>query len=324
MMHRFTKITLTATVAMTLGLVGCGGSNAPSIDTVKQDFTSPSGSTKDKASVAQAYSKQSNSSAASRVVGGGFVPGGLIAKPVGIEKLQARHMFAPLFEYLAARAKGVQVSGLRASQDAGWSCFTAEDFSSASVSGDGTSGSFSFSKDLSTCTGGELTGNMSVDAEFEMDQAAGSFTYKMEEELSAVCETSGAKTCVTGTYVIEMEYGGAETGAFFAGWFLDVTWEEDGAQKAMQTKGGLRLNSTATEQSLEYLVYVKDEAGAEHSLVFTVKVNGEGTTTITVRGTDGSIDCTIQADGSGSCTGDLTWDDAYVDSLEDNPELSEY
>src|SRR5688500_43339 len=74
-MHRTQKL-ITATACFSLALAACGGSKAPPIDQIKEDFNSPSGSTADKQGVAGAYSKQSNSGSAASVAAGGFTGGG--------------------------------------------------------------------------------------------------------------------------------------------------------------------------------------------------------------------------------------------------------
>lgn len=140
--------------------------------------------------------------------------------------------------------------------------------------------------------------------------------------MTNVCETSGNKYCVTGEYIMEATMANEQI-SLVSGWYVTATWDEDGAQRSLVTKGGVKFDLSASGQdgAIEYLVYVTDENGEEVSLVLKITTTGEGTT-LSIRGSDGALTCTVNSDGSGSCDGDLSWDEAYVDSLESDAAFS--
>lgn len=309
-----TKLSIATTALFALGLAACG-SNAPTVDQVKEDFNSPSGSTKSKQSVAGAYSKQSNSNTAASFAAGGFAGGGfgLTEKRAGdVVRLTAIN---PFINYMKARTVGVRGFNLAEAQDA--SCF---DPSSVSGSGDASGGSFSVTVDLGACGDG-ATGTLTMDGEIEVDETAGTFKFNVEATYDQVCTTDPA-ACIDGSMVMESESSLTGTASFFAGWFFTIT--EDG--KTYETKGGIRLDADGGTgaASVEYLIYVKDENGQEVSLVLEATVDGQGNSTLKITGSDGSISCTANADGSGSCEGDLSWDAAFVEGLESDEEFASY
>lgn len=304
-MYRTTKI-ITATAFVSFAVAACGGSDAPSIDQIKADFENPSGSTKDKQSVAGAYSKQNSSQGAAGFAAGGFAGGGFGLTAADTDKLAPFARFQPnriLAPALRARAMGYTYRGLSEAQTG--ACFTQADLIGGVSPGD-TSGSFSSSKDLSTCAEG-MTGTLSIDGEWEVDTTAQSFRYKIEYTYANVCVTAD-NLCIDGSMAMEMESGGSTTGtanfSLIAGWFYTL---KEGT-KTYETKGGMRLAANESGAGrFEYLVYVKDSSGNEVSLVISYETDGQGNAVLKIRGDDGSITCTVSADGSGACDGDLNW-----------------
>lgn len=316
------KIRIATTALFALTLAACG-SKTPSIDQVKADFESPSGSTKSKQSVAGAYAKQNSSGPATSFAAGGFAGGGFGLTQAGPGAFTRQNVVNPLLSYIRARALGVKYQGLSEAQDS--SCFDQSNVS-GSGSADGTSGSVSYSVDLGACSGGALTGQLTVDAEFELDQAAGILHYEVEQTMDQVCSTEPA-SCVDGTMTMEMDLNfndltGQGASNLVAGWFFTIT--EDG--KTYETKGGMRLDadSASGATKFEYLVYVKDENGQEVSLVISFEDDGMGNSSLKITGSDGSISCTANADGSGSCDGDLSWDGAFIEELEADEDFTSY
>jgi hypothetical protein len=307
-MQRTHKL-ITATACFSLALAACGGSKAPPIDQVKEDFNSPSGSTKDKQSVAGAYSKQSNSGSTAGLAVGGFAGGGfgLTNSNDVWSRISVHHHMRQL-----ARSKlGLRSYSLSEAQDTS-GCGIPSD---ATASGGETSGSVSYTIDFSTCGASGVTGKMTVDGTYELDQAAGIFKYNVDETLEDVC--SGG-VCVTGSISLESEFsfsnlGGTDSSAsLVAGWFYTIT--EDG--KTYETKGGLQLDAQGSGAGkFDYLVYVKDSSGAEVSLVISYESDANGNASIKIKGSDGEIACTVDAEGNGMCSGELSWTDEEADTF---------
>lgn len=343
-------------------LAACGG--GPNIDQVKADFENPSGSVNDKDAVVAAAGNQNASAPALAMVGGG-VPG-LSLTATG--KRSAFAQIAPermhgsaingIRNYFGVSGRTIrslseaQVDDLGDFEDDGDSfgngCDDAPEakaavnealqdlIGDAALGGRSASGSASYSIDLSTCSGGELTGivNDEIEIDVESDgQGGGSFRFKITREMVNVCETGGGKACVSGTFLLEVSargfaqqsFGQAET---IAAWELTATM--DG--KTLETKGGVRVelegNETSGRARIEILAYAKASTGEEVSFVLTIEGNSStGEVTLSYRGRDGQIYCTAHADGSGECRATnsdgaqaiLTWTAAeYDQELEES------
>jgi hypothetical protein len=320
----------------------------PTIDQVKEHFENPTGATADKGSVIAATGKQDASSAAQRVAGNGAGFGfGLTAvgKQNGLERLQARTMFDKEIRQLKAIVAGKRELALSTEigetdpcvDEAAVNDAFGELIFSAALGGS-ASADFSYEIDLDKCTNGKVTGTMSVEGEIELSEE--SFKFTIEEQLSNVCETTGEKACVDGEFAIEMAAEGDEmmnsgSLSFVTAWFVDASWEEDGARLEAEAKGGIRLVADETSAQLEVLVFVVNADGSEESLVLRVTTNADGSGTIEIRGRDGSISCTINANGSGECVeivngaavmGEtkISWTDIEAKEIESSESFGEY
>lgn len=316
------NIFITTPFALGLALAACGG-DVPSTSQIKADFESPSGSTKSKQTVAGAYTKNQAAGTASGLASSFSPLGGLSAAGQGsaLERVGVARMMQPHLARLSQHVSGKVARGLSAATDFD-ACMDSEEIGqelASSLATGSTSGSFDVDIDLSSCSGGQLTGSIAMSGSFDIDGE--SFVFEVSQVMTNVCETSGNKYCVTGEYLMEATMANEQM-SLVSGWYATATWEEDGAQRSLVTKGGVKLGLGGDAGSVEYLVYVTDENGEEVSLVLKIDTTADGTTTVSIRGSDGSLDCTIDSSGGGSCGGDLSWDDAYVDTLEADPEFS--
>lgn len=327
---------LTASFALT----ACGG--GPDIDQVRADFDNPSGSTKDKTGVMAANGKRDASESALNLATG--VPGsagGLTAagKFPGIQKVAPRVLWEENLRNLYNRKMAVEGQSLRVAQcqvpggDAG--CANSPEANEAylkllqqlgvdaenPLAGGSGNASVSYTQDLGSCSGGDLTGTMEVSLEVTVETGKLSFT--IEQEFSSACETEGAQTCIDGSFVMEASLtgtpeGGEGTFEFLTAWVLDATWQENGAQLSASTKGGIRLAGGNGMFAIEFLIYCKDSNGEEVSYVLRYRVNADGSSVLEYKGADGELSCTVTADGNAQCTGsaEMAWTDAeYVGVL---------
>lgn len=305
--------------------IACGGSDVPKADRVRADFQSPSGSVKDKSQLAEASISQGASSDLGALAGGLNIGLGLSSqKQTGLARLEFSKQYGGVLRQLQDVLQGRSSRALSARDYS--ACTDGDQISSAmqnSLSSAGTSGSFDFSIDLATCSSGELTGRMAVSGEFDVDAGAQKFTFTLTQKFTAVCETSGDKKCVDGEFLTEATFAN-DTIEMVAGWSATATWTEDGKARKIDSKGGLKLSGLGDDSrsSIEYLVYVTLDDGTEVSFVLSIQSSESGTV-IAYRGTDGSTQCTISADGSGSCDGGLTWDEAFADAIEDAESLDD-
>lgn len=321
---------LCATAALSLGLAACGG-GGPSVSQVKADFESPSGKTSSKEGVIAVTTQQDASGAALALAGG--VPGvGLTAegKYRGFQSLNIRNNFEPharaLYASLQGRAQRAQTADdtFDAAGAVNFaSCFTdlgQQLQSNASGGASAGSASASITVDLGTCTGGDMTGTLTVDVTIEAEQSGAgiSFSYKVSYAFANVCETGGEKVCLDGTIAMEASgkfsessFTSSSSGAgnldILTAWDLKGSWTEGGAAKTAALKGGLRTvfsadSSGGGSAALEYLFYVSTPEGEEWSYVLRIRADSTGAGSLEIEGSDGSIRCTVNSDGSGSCT----------------------
>ena len=327
---------LASALPATLLLVACGG--GPDINQVKADFNSPSGSVKNKDGMAAA-SGSLDASGSAVVVGGGGVPGQSLTafgKNTGLWQLNARHAWGARAVALRDYLNGKSSQALSEAQFEGEGCdntpeaqeafndLTADLATDLVFGGSKINGSASYSQDFSTCSGGELSGTAKIKIEFEAEQTgddSGRFAFTVTYGFDNVCElTTDEKACLTGTMIIEAEAEGAgDFGAltFTSAWELDATWTEDGVERSATIKGGIRSSlegdGSTGSAKIEVINYVTTPEGEEWSYVweFEGAFNGlEGTATVSCRGSDGSVTCTID-DTGGSCTASdgssVTW-----------------
>ncbi|MBI2376299.1 MAG: hypothetical protein HYV07_20055 [Deltaproteobacteria bacterium] len=305
------------TFAGAMTLAACGG--GPDIDQVKADFDSPNGSVKDKGTMLKANESRDASNPALKVAGGSsaFTGGfGLTAADATWGRLHPANLLKNHIsrtmamrgspEKIAARRFGMEDVDLSAG-----GCFNPADVSGGgSVSADGSAeGSFSFSMDLS-CVGG--TGSVDIDGEFEVSQTK--LYYLIEETFSDACFEGN---CVNGSLLVELDApeglqlgigGGTSSMKMLTAWDLTAKWNEGNAAHEASTKGGMRLAAEGTSGEFEYLVYVANADGAEVTYVLKATANETGAT-LMYKGADGEVNCTMSADGSGSCTGagEISW-----------------
>lgn len=315
---------------LTLGMIACGG--GPDIDQVKQDFDNPTGSTKDKNAVMSA-SSQASASGSVRSLGASGVPGGqgltAIGKIRGFDEVSVFNRYASQIERDYYRFMKNESRALRTAQFE--SCGGAEaeaafgdlyrelGVDAALGGGDSASASASFEMNLDACGDGSVTGAVKVEIEIELSENY--FYYRITEELSNVCETTGDKACLDGTLLMEAEASVDASGqagelSFIVAWEVDGTWEENGAKRAASVKGGVRTkiggNGDMGFASVEYLVYAMTPDGDEYSFVYEISANwdgvGGGQGMLKITGTDGTLECTYTAEMV-SCTGsgDISW-----------------
>ncbi|MBI4820120.1 MAG: hypothetical protein HY791_27845 [Deltaproteobacteria bacterium] len=309
------------TLAGTLAVTACGG--GPDIDQVKADFDSPSGSVSDKSTMLKASESRDASNPALKVAGGSSAFTGGVGLTMADAKWSRLHPANLLKnhiansiamrgspEKLAARRFGQADISADVDLSAG-GCFNPADISgSGSVGTDGSAeGSFSFSMDLS-CVGG--TGSVDIDGEYEVSQTK--LYYLVEETFADACFEGN---CVNGSLLVEMDApeglqiglgGSGGSLKMLTAWDLTAKWTEAGASHEASTKGGMRVAASSTSGELEYLVYVNDGGGSEVTYVLKISANENGGS-LSYKGGNGEVNCTVMADGSGSCTGsgELSW-----------------
>jgi len=291
------------TTPLALALFACGG-EVPGASQVRADIANPSGSISSKRTVAGAYVTRDAAGPAASI--GAFNPGALTAQDLGA--VSPARIMAPHFARLQAHVDGRRFQALEESPQ---SCLNNDEITqamTASLMAGNTSGSWDVSLDLSSCASIGLSGKISMSGSYDI--SASGITYEIEEHLDNVCESSSG-SCITGDAVLEMSVKAQQDMEMVMGWKLAVTE----AGRSLTTKGGIRMAGLGGEGSeVEYVVYVNDESGNEVSMVIKLTNNS-----FSIRGKDGSLTCTIAADGSGSCDGNLSWDKAFVDALEADP-----
>lgn len=334
---QLTKLGLIATTSLSLGLIACG---TDTIDQVRNDLANPTGSTSNKDAVMAVQGQQSGSSPAMGLAAGG-VPGALTAfgKTRGIEQVSVRHWQSrgdQLFKAIEARRAGAQ-ENLRHDALVGTSCSNSAEANAAmeevwkellldSVIGFGaTTGDATYSVDVAACSNGDLSGDLSITLKIELKDD--SVFFEVSQAMN-VCETAGAKACVDGETT--MRATGSETGAgastaeVLAYWDVKASWQDDGATRSGQLKGGIRVSGSSSmgtdNAALEYLFYVQTPDGEEFSYVWTLSAsssNSMSTVKWSLRGNDGSIECTAN-DTMVTCTGsaNFSYSEAEATAIE--------
>lgn len=310
---------LIPTTILAVAVTACGGAD---IDKVKADFENPSGSTQDKNGVIAANGKQqaAGSNSALSLAGGG-VPGlGLSTTGSGAKfaKISPRTVFGSKMVNIAAA--GLKRSELRVAQSEA-SCFDSSELEEKSgelqaavATGGKAEASVSMSVNMADCDPG-MSGSLDLDMNMKVDGAK--ISYDVEYTFSNVCETASGD-CVDGAMAQEafIDFSSADMTNLFgsiksvSAWDLTATYtNEKGVQETITSKGGLRIgfssNAGGESAEIEYLNYVKSSSGEEVSYVLTLKATTgqDGKLTISIRGSDGSLECTFtEATGEGMCT----------------------
>jgi hypothetical protein len=284
----------------TLGLTTACGSGVD-IDRLRADFDNPSGSVANKDAVLAA-TMQKNASGPALALGSGGLPGALSVdgRSSALANLSRRSTMERRARAVLEQRLGRGADGLsRAALAEAGGCDDAAAAMSAWTSLGAGGGSASYELDLSACSGGELTGKVSVEIEVDGDIRGGTVT--LEQTFVGVCEVGGRESCLDGTMVMEAK--GDQSGfQFTIGWNFDARWNEGGRALATKTKGGMRMGGTEQSASFEYLVYVTAPDGTEYSFIFELSADDSGAR-FAIRGEDGKIECTVDAEGAGMCTG---------------------
>lgn len=306
-------------------LAACG-SSGPDTAKVRADFENPSGKTSDKDAVIAANSKRTASGGATSAAGALSPFGGLgLTSRNASEGPFSRVSVFTVHDFIqrSLRRPGPVSARFHAQTDEDYDFSGCFDPSSVSGSGssDGRSASYSYSINFGDCNSG-MTGTMSVDGDFEFSEDFQSGEGVFEMEYSNVCTTATGQ-CINGVIAMEFKNDGAEGQSYLIAWDLTMSGGEAGT---IQTKGGMKYSTDGGATNFEYLAYVRDSSGAEVSYVFKINQDSGGTTTLSIRGADGSIDCTFNSDGSGSCEGDasFTWEEGYADQIANDPAFADY
>lgn len=312
---------------ISFGLAACGG--GPDIDKAKADFANPSGKTSDKNGVIAAQGKQDASGSAMQL-GAGGVPGvGLTATGKGgFARASVSRLMIPQAERLRALVQRDQMRpfALNIAQD-GEDCGASEasaifgeDITADAADGE-VSGSGSFSIDYSSCAGAGLTGTADYSIEYEITQT--SFFMSIEVSMDNVC---AGDECTTGSMAMEMSADGGfgNTGTFetIVAWDLTATYEG----QEVKSKGGIKMGFDDLGSNIQILVYVTTADGEEWSYVLEATQGFDGSGSLKIRGSDGSLDCMWSADGAGSCSGDagsLEWTAEESEAIEDEEWFAE-
>jgi hypothetical protein len=325
------KLASALPATLSLALVACGG--GPDIEQIKADFNSPSGSVKSKDGMVAA-SGSLDASGSAVVVGGGGVPGSSLTasgKNVGLWQINVRRTWEAraraVRDYI--NGKTTQAQALSEAQVDASGCDSSPEAQAAfeeafgdviidglnPLGGSKVSGSASYEQDFSACSNGELSGSAKVEVKIELEQQGdgGRFAITVKYGLNNVCElTTDERACLDGTMIVEAEaLGSGELGqlTFTSAWELSATWTEAGTERSASLKGGIRSffegDGETGSAKIEVINYVNSPEGGEWSYVWSFEgaFNGlEGTATISCRGSDGEVSCTIDENG-GVCTG---------------------
>lgn len=315
---------LTALSLSSVMAVACGG-GGPDTAKVKADFESPSGKTSDKDAVIAANGKRSASGGATSAAGALNPFGGLgltsqNASEGPFSRVSA-FVIHRLNQQIVRRSAPISAR-IQAQSEEGYDFEGCFDPNSVSASGGGSSVSYSYSINFGDCNSG-MTGSMDVDgeAEYSDDFTSGSGSFEMN--YNNVC-TTATGDCISGVIVMEFSQGGTSGFEdFIMAWDITTSGGEVGTT---HTRGGIRYVTGDSGTEIEYLAYVRDSSGVEVSYVLKITQDSGGNTTLSITGSDGSIECTFNADGSGSCSGDydFDWEEGYADEIESNPAFADY
>ncbi len=327
------RIQTTGTIFLgaAIALTACGG--GPDVESAREHFKNPTGSTQNQAAVAASGGSLSLSNSAISVAGDGIPGRGLTAegKIKGFNQVSIRRLWERRGRALLDLSLGRTSQGLEEANFSGAGCGDTpeaqqayqdliEDLTLSSAIGgalgsSSVSGSASYSLDLSTCSGSQLTGSASYEIKIEVSGDSASFTVK--QGFDNVCTTDAEPECLSGSILMEasatsgLSSGSAE---FITAWELEAT----AGAKSASLKGGVRVAATNDSGTLETLIFAKGPDGEEYSFVYTIKATADSAT-VTIRGSDGELSCSITNEGAtGMCTGpngSITWtaEEAYAE-----------
>ncbi len=339
---QLTKLGLIATTSLSLGLIACGTDN---IDQVRSDLANPTGLTADRDAVMAVQGQQSGSSPAMGLAAGG-VPGQALTaygKTRGIEQVAVRQWQTrgeQLFKAIAARKSGGQ-QNLRHDALVGTSCSNSAEANAAmeeiwkelvldaAIGFGATTGDATYTVDVAACSNGELSGELAITLKIEIKDESVFFEVSQKMNL---CETGGAMACVDGETTMRAtaaETGpNASTAEVLAYWDVKASWQDNGATRSGQLKGGIRVggsSSMGTDTAvIEYLFYIQTPDGQEYSYVWTLEASSSDSSSTVkwiLRGADGSIECTASetmGDAMVTCTGsaNFSYTEAEAEALE--------
>ncbi len=326
-------------VAASFFLAACGGDGS-TIDSVRSGLQSPTGTAANKDAVVAVHSKLEGATPALSLAGG--VPGRSLTVdgPSRLSELSPRSMWQSrarkLFELIRSRdpnkrqtlARGISNNSCGQSEAAvkAYNGLVGQLFVEALAGKKSFSAKEGYTEDLAECSDGTLSGTLTVS--IEITASSERFTFKVSTKFANACETGGSKACVDGTMDFELSGSGevseGEEGEGIAAWDINAKWSKEGASKSAHLRGGLRIaqteNSGMNTNELEYLFFVTDPDGEEHSFVLKLTgTPGEGGS-VTIRGKDGEIRCDADGQGVTKCTGiaEHEWTASDAGSLDDS------
>ncbi len=312
----------------------CG--SGPDISSIKNALDNPTGSVNDKGGVtAAAQRQQANGSAGSvgaiSPFGGGALTISGAAERPAVQPMFAMDAMKPFFEHVERRfGRAMNIRELRTADDDFDSCFNDAFAQAATLDPNGDSFDMKVDIDFDSCGDASLSGRLTMEMSGEVDINAGSFEYEASYVYSNVCVKSDSeKVCQDGEMRLEgvgrAPTNGSTNGDFsmeiFAAWEIATLIEADGNSHELNNKGGLEMklgaNDDSAELSFRMVVFVTLPSGEEVSYTLTISAD-DNSGSFSITGKDGSLTCTVDAAGNGSCTGDLDlewtedeWDDAY-------------
>lgn len=342
------KLGYSLPASLSLMLIACGG--GPDIDKVKADFENPTGSVNNREAVMASNSGREGSGPATSVAGGG-VPGFSLTatgKAVGLQKLNMRRAWEvrarTLRDYLngsvsrqALTEQQFESSGCDDSPEAqaAYEELVNDLFKDAVNPLNGNkkvSGEASYKVDLSSCSGGALSGSAEITIKIEAEtsgEESGRFAFTVEYSLVEACElNTEAMACLDGSLIMEAEAiseGANNFGrlTFTSAWELSGTWNDEGKPHEGTLKGGLRTlfegDGDQGQVKIEYLNYVNVD-GEEWSYVWTFEADNDSVSW-ECRGKDGSVSCEI-TETSASCMGE-NGSEAFSWTAEDEAALGD-
>jgi hypothetical protein len=322
-MMRTKTLGLAAVTSLSLGLVACGG--GLDVEQVRHDLDSPNGSVANQQAVMAVDAKRTGSGPALDLAVGGVPGQALTAEGKSrLSRLTVRNWETwAKAAYQAVKAKDITI-GRQAQGLVADTCTNGPEAQAAyeellqdllaDAFFDSTpNGSASYTVDLAACSGGELTGSMTIELTMKLEENRFEFTVK--EHFDNACDTTAAAVCVSGDLLLSAvaeDMAANESVEIIYAWELSSTWSEDGASKSASVGGGMRLaaqsSASSSLASFEVLFYVTTPDGERYAYVWTLTAESTdmgGTVTWTLRGADGQISCTA-TETTVSCSGDAT------------------
>ncbi len=308
----------------------CG--SGPDVSEIKSALDNPTGSINDKGGVtAAAQRQQSNGSAGSvgaiNPFGGGALTIARAHERPSVQPAFALQAMKPFFDHVERRmGRSIGAQQLRTAEDFG-SCFENAFAQTENFDPNGDSFDMKVDIDFDSCGDASLSGRMTLEMSGSIDVEGGRFEYEGSYVYADVCVKSGDdRVCQDGEMRMEGVGRVPTTGTtndeftmeIFSAWRIDTLVEADGKSYAFTNKGGLEMKlggDDSSSVSFRMVVFVTLPSGEEVSYTLTIKAD-DASGSFSITGKDGSLTCTVDAAGNGSCTGDLDleWTDADWDA----------